>query len=69
MLLADILFCQQNGMRGNLFRSAGYCAVALIVGSSQKQRQSNNVRQNTHNATLWSDSQHQEELDYIKLAA
>lgn len=31
MLLEDIPFCQQNGMRANLFESAGYWAVALMA--------------------------------------
>lgn len=70
MVLEDIPFCQQNGMRANLFKPAGYWVVALMVGFSvQKQRNSNNARQNNYDATLWSVSQRQKELDYTKLQA
>lgn len=57
-------------MRANLFKSAGSWAVSLIVGfSAQKQRESNNARQNNDDDALWSVLERQKELDSTKLQA
>lgn len=57
-------------MRTNLFKSAGYWTVALVVGfSAEKQSKSNNARQNNYNVTLWLVFQYKKELNYTKLQA
>lgn len=69
MLLENIPFCQQNGMRANLFKSAGHwllLSLDLLHKSKGNLIMFNRILATPPCGQL---SQHQKELDHTKLAA